>query len=120
MTGGTINLNTGTTRTTRSVFCVNDVANSAFTMSAGRIILQNPNSSGTATVDFAINGTNGTVTTTGGTIQFGNASTPTGRTFSFRPYANATYPNFIISGPAAAAITPSATRSTSSVAVMQT
>jgi fibronectin-binding autotransporter adhesin len=105
MTGGTINLNNGTSGTTRSVFCVNDVANSSFIMSAGTIILQNPNASGTATVDFAINGTNGTVTTTGGTIQFGNASTPTGKTFSFRPYANALYPNFVITGTAAALIT---------------
>ena len=105
MTGGTINLNTGTTGTTRSVFCVNDVANSSFFMSAGTMILQNPNSSGTATVDFAINGTNGTVTTTGGLVQFGNASTPTGKTFSFRPYASALYPNFRITGTAAAAIT---------------
>lgn len=105
MTGGTINLNTGTTGSTRSVFCVNDVANSSFVMSAGTMILQNPNSSGTATVDFAINGTNGTVTTTGGIVQFGNASTPTGKTFSFRPYANALYPNFVITGSAAAAIT---------------
>ncbi|MEO8086604.1 MAG: hypothetical protein ABI763_07280 [Bacteroidota bacterium] len=105
MTGGTMNLNTGTTGSTRSVFCVNDVANSSFVMSAGTIILQNPNSSGTATVDFAINGTNGTVTTTGGTVQFGNASTPTGKTFNFRPYANALYPNFKITGTAAAAIT---------------
>jgi hypothetical protein len=104
MTGGTVNLNYGTTGTTRSVFCVNDVANSSFNMSAGTIILQNPNSAGTSTVDFAINGTLGTVTTTGGTVQFGNASTPTGRTFSFRPYPNATYPNFVITGSAAAAI----------------
>ena len=105
MTGGTINLNYGTARTTRSVFCVNDVANSSFIMSAGTIILQNPNAAGTATVDFAINGTNGTVTTTGGLIQFGNASTPTGRNFSFRPYPNALYPNFRITGTAVAAIT---------------
>ncbi len=105
MTGGTINLNSGTTGTTRSVFCVNDVANSSFNMSGGTIILQNPNSAGTATVDFAINGTNGTVSSTGGTIQFGNGSTPTGKTFSFRPYAAAMYPNFVITGSAAAAIT---------------
>lgn len=104
MTGGTINLNSGTTGTTRSVFCVNDVANSSFIMSAGTIVLQNPNSAGTATVDFSINGTNGTVTTTGGTVQFGNASTPTGKTFSFRPYASALYPNFKITGTAIAAI----------------
>ena len=105
MTGGTINLNTGTVGTSRSVFCVNDVANSSFIMSAGTIILQSPNISGTATVDFAINGTNGTVTTTGGIVQFGNASTLTGKTFSFRPYASALYPNFVITGNAAAAIT---------------
>jgi len=105
MTGGTMNLNYGTTGTTRSVFCVNDVANSSFIMSAGTMILQNPNISGTATVDFAINGTAGTVTTTGGTVQFGNTSTPTGKTFSFRPYASALYPNFKITGTAVAAIT---------------
>lgn len=105
MTGGTINLNSGTTGTTRSVFCVNDVANSSFIMSAGTIVLQNTNSAGTATVDFAINGTNGTVSTTGGTVQFGNASTPSGKTFSFRPYASALYPNFVITGAAGAAIT---------------
>ncbi len=104
MTGGTVNLNTGTTGTTRSVFCVNDVANSSFIMSAGTMILQNPNSTGTSTVDFAINGTNGTVNTTGGIIQFGNTSTPTGKNFSFRPYATKLYPNFKITGNAGAAI----------------
>lgn len=104
MTGGTLNLNTGTTGSTRSVFCVNNVANSSFFMSAGTIILQTPNSTGTSTTDFAINGSAGTVTTTGGLVQFGNASTATGKTFSFTPYANATYPNFEITGSAGAAI----------------
>lgn len=104
MTGGTILLNNGTTGTNRQVFYINDVAGSSFQMSGGTITLQSPNIAGAATIDAAICGTSGTVTTTGGTIVYGNASTAAGKIFNFKPYATATYPNFKITGNNASAI----------------
>ena len=105
MTGGTVLLNNGTTGSNRNIFYVNNVANSSFQMTGGIITLQKPNTAGLTTADVSICGTAGTVSTTGGTIVFGNASTPTPKTFNFTPYATATYPNFKVTGPAAAAIT---------------
>lgn len=104
-TGGAVSLNSGTTGTNRQVFYVNDVAGSIFYMSSGTITLQKPNINGTTTIDFSVCGTNGTVTSTGGNVYFGNASTASGVTFNFRPYASATQPHFRISGPAAAVVT---------------
>jgi hypothetical protein len=103
-TGGTVLLNTGTTGTNRQVFCVNDVANSVFFMSGGTITLQKPNIAGTNTYDVGICGTLGTNTVTAGSIIFGNTSTPANAQFNFRPFANATYPHFRLSGPAASAV----------------
>ena len=114
MSGGTILLNSGTTGTNRQVFYINDVANSSFVMSNGIITLQKPNTAGFLTFDAGICGTNGTVTTTGGTIEFGNAFTPTGRTFNFRPFASAAYPHLKISGTAGALITLATSASSSS------
>ena len=100
MTGGSILLNPGTTGTNRQVFNVNDVAGSIFNMTGGTITLQKPNTAGTGTIDFNVCGTNGTVTSTGGLIQFGNGVTPSGVSFNFKPYANVTQPNFRLSGQA--------------------
>jgi hypothetical protein len=104
MTGGTVLLNSGTTGSNRQIFMVNDRTTSSFVMSGGTIILQKPNTAGTGTVDFHLCGS-GTVTSTGGTIQFGNASTPAGARFGFRTFANVTMPHFRVTGPAANAIT---------------
>ena len=98
MTGGTILLNSGATGTNRQVFFVNDVVNSSFVMSGGSIVLEKPNIAGVGTIDASICGTNGTVTTTGGTIQFGDNATPSGKKFNFKPFANATYPNIRLTG----------------------
>jgi len=105
MTGGTINLNTGTTGTARQLFCVNDVANSVFNMSGGTIVIQKPNTTGSTVIDASVCGASGTVTSTGGTFQFGNASTPSGSIFSFKPFATVVYPNFKVTGTAAAVVT---------------
>ncbi len=100
MTGGSMLLNPGTTGTNRQVFYVNDVAGSIFNMTGGTITLQKPNTTGTSVTDFGVCGINGTVTSTGGVVQFGNGVTPSGAAFSFRPFANVTQPNFRISGQA--------------------
>src|SRR5206468_4123000 len=76
----------------------------AFYMSGGTISLQNPNILGSAIIDFMHCGSKGTVTSTGGTVEFGNAATPAGKTFSFKPFNGGTYPNFKITGPAGNAI----------------
>lgn len=98
MTGGTVLLNSGTTGSNRQLFYINDVASSSFVMSSGTITFQKPNTAGSLTIDCSINGTLGTVNASGGIMQFGNASTAAGSIFSFRPYANAVYPNIKISG----------------------
>jgi hypothetical protein len=104
MTGGLININTGVTGTSEHLFCVNNVANSSFFMSGGTIIFQKPNNYPLYTnFDVGICSTN--VTTTGGTMQFGNASTAAGSYFSFVPMPNSTYPHFYVTGPAGNAIT---------------
>lgn len=105
MTGGTILVNSGSTGTTREVFYINDISGSSFYMSGGTIILQAPNYNGSSTVDFGICANNGTVTSTGGVVQFGNASTGNNKTFSFMPYPNVVQPNFFVTGPSANTIT---------------
>lgn len=101
MTGGTINLNSGTTGTNRQVFVVNDKVGSVFNMTGGTITLEKPNITGVSTIDVSIPGTLGTNTTTGGTMVFGTAATANGAIFNFKPYPSATYPNFKITGSAA-------------------
>ncbi len=100
MTGGSVLLNPGSTGTNRQVFNVNDVAGSIFNMTGGTITLQKPNTAGTSITDFGVCGINGTVTSTGGIIQFGNGVTPSGAAFSFRPFGGVTQPHFRISGQA--------------------
>src|SRR6185369_7092955 len=83
-------------------------------MSGGTITLEKPNTAGFATIDAAICGTNGAVATTGGTIQFGDNATASGKTFSFKPYAGAAYPNFKVTGSNAALITLATSTSSTS------
>jgi hypothetical protein len=99
MTGGSILLNNGSSGTSVEDFFINDVTGSIFYMSAGTITLQDHNSSGGYNnVDFGLCGTNGTVSSLGGTIVFGNTSTPTGTIFDFVPFPNVAQPNFKVSG----------------------
>jgi|GEM_PF-1215445 len=98
MTGGDVILNTGSSGSVRNLLCVNDVAGSVFDMSGGTITLQRPNAGSVNVADFAVCGNSGTVTSTGGIIQFGNASTPSGSRFNFTPFANVTQPHFRITG----------------------
>ena len=105
MTGGTILLNNGSTGTIVEPFLINDVSTSEFYMTGGTITLQSPNNSGSSIVDWGICGNNGTVTTLGGTVYFGNSSSGNNKIFSFIPYAGVTQPNFEIAGPAGNTIT---------------
>jgi len=105
ITNGTINLNTGSTGTANSLFQINSSAQSNFTMSNGTIVLSKPNTTGAANSDFNINGAGGTVNVSGGTIQFGDNSTPTNAIFNFTPYAGIVMPNFKITGQASRAVT---------------
>lgn len=98
MTGGSVNLNSGTTGTNRQVFYVNDVAGSSFYMSGGIIYLEKPNITGSTIIDFAVPGTSGTVNSNGGFVYFGTNNTANGSVFNFKPYANVVQPNFRITG----------------------
>jgi hypothetical protein len=104
MTGGTMSLNCGTSNTSSEVFLVNDVATSVFAMSGGTITIQKHNSSGGNNLpDWTVCGSAGTVTSLGGTVQFGtSASSASG--MDFTPFANAIQPNFLVSGPSGTAI----------------
>ncbi|MBL0104354.1 MAG: hypothetical protein IPP51_11725 [Bacteroidetes bacterium] len=93
MTGGTLSIECGTTGSANEALKITDVAGSVFEMSGGTIIFQKPNATGGALIDVDICGTNGAVYTTGGTMLFGNASTPASSIFNFKPYANAVYPH---------------------------
>lgn len=100
MTGGDILLHCGTSGVGSEIFYITDKATSSFTMSGGTITMQRPNTTGGGNLDFAFCGVVGTVNTTGGVIQFGNASTPLNSTFNYKPFPGTTYPVFRISGPA--------------------
>lgn len=97
--GGTVLVHSGSTGVTSEVFYITDQASSSFVMSGGTLNLQRPNRTGGTVVDMFICGAVGTVNSTGGIVQFGNASTPLGSTFNFRPFPNSTYPAFRITGP---------------------
>lgn len=95
MSGGTLNINTGTT-TNRESFNVNNVAGSSFTMTGGLINIQKK-TSGTVS-DFNVCGTNGTVSSSGtAMVQFGTPTLPLAQwgilNFGFTPYPNVTLPN---------------------------
>jgi len=113
MTGGTILLNNGSGGTNVELFFVNDVASSIFYMSAGTITMQDHNTSpGENCVDWGVCGTNGTVTSLGGTVEFGNSATPNGTTFDFSPFPNVVQPHFKVTGSTSAAITLMSEKST--------
>ena len=102
MTGGTMLLTGGTAA---EVFLINDIYSSTFYMSGGAITIQGHNSSpGNNSSDWNICGNTGSVTSLGGTVQFGNNSTPSGTIFDFVPYANVVQPNFKITGDVTASI----------------
>jgi Secretion system C-terminal sorting domain len=103
--GGSLMLNIGWPGSNLSLFKINNSVSSRFTMSGGNIILQKPNSTAGVQSDFDLCGTLGTITFSGGTVEFGNASTLSGSIFNFTPYANVTQPNFKVTGSVAAAIT---------------
>ena len=98
MSGGTIDVNTGSTGTSGETFNTTDVVGSSFTMSAGTITIQNKTSGSYS--DFSVCGTNGSVSSTGGTVQFGNSSSSNTQTFNFTPFASITLPNFKVSSSA--------------------
>lgn len=76
MSGGTLALNTiGSSDLTHAAFHV-DASGSSFTMSGGTIVIQRTGTSNLAYTNLAA-----TTSVAGGTLQIGNASTPTGQTF---------------------------------------
>jgi hypothetical protein len=98
MTGGTINMCTNG-YSKASTLLLNDVVGGKTVMTAGTIILQDACNAAATDLDMG-NGNINPYTVTGGTIQFGNASTPAGATFyaiTANPLTN--YPNISTAGP---------------------
>lgn len=111
--GGSLLLNSGSTGSGTSCFYVNDVAGSVCTFQDGSIILEKPNTTGTSITDLQLCGANGTVVSTGGFIQFGNANSGSNLIYTFTPQSALTFPNVLISGPSSntATLCPSANSS---------
>lgn len=101
MTGGDALINCGSTGVSTEVFYMTDLAASSFVMSGGTITIEENNTTGGTILDFSFCGNVGTVNVTGGVVQFGNASTTNNTNFNFKPFPNATYPAFRVSGAAA-------------------
>ncbi len=98
MSGGTLLLNEGSTGTAISPFQINDVTGSVFLMTDGIVQLFKPNTTGNTISDFSLCGINGNITSGGGTIVFGDVSTPDASIFSFTPFTGKTLPNLKITG----------------------
>ncbi|MBI1837724.1 MAG: hypothetical protein HYR91_10720 [Flavobacteriia bacterium] len=97
--GGTVTLNTvGSASGTLAAFDMSSTS-SSFTMSNGTIIIRRKTSN---SKDY--NNSSNTYNVTGGTIQFGDASTPTAQTFNI--YSTADMPNLIVSNATSQATKP--------------
>ncbi len=110
MTGGNILLNCGTSGTKVEPLLMTDLSGSVFNMSGGTITLQASSRGGNGTVDFSLCGKNGTVISTGGTVEFGNDQTAIGDDFTFEPFANVVQPNFKVTGDPSVSFTLSASQ----------
>lgn len=85
-TGGTITLNTvENPRELFASFDIRPIDNSSFTMSGGKIVLQNANISGQGPRDYNVVAQNMNIT--GGTLQIGNAATTGSRTYFIQGFA---------------------------------
>lgn len=105
MSGGNLLLHTGSIGSSEPVFFINNVSGSVFSATDGSIILQAPSLSGASSSDFSICVTNDSLPTSGGTIQFGNASTAPGSQFTFNPQTGIAFPNLRVSGPSSGSVT---------------
>ncbi|MEM9327158.1 MAG: hypothetical protein AAGA85_15930, partial [Bacteroidota bacterium] len=90
--GGTVDLNNGTSLTADEVLGVNNVTGSAFTMSDGIIYIRDESS---GAVEFDIGGSNVAHSVSGGSVYFG-ASSAGNRTYEFVPNSGVIQPNLRI------------------------
>ncbi len=104
MSGGILLLNSGSTKSSNSPLFINDVLGSAFVMNDGLITIEAPNISGNSISDFVVCGTNGTVSSGGGIVAFGNNNTTSGSIFTLTPFSSVTLPNIKVTGSNAANI----------------
>jgi len=94
MTGGTLTCS-ASSYSIQGTFALNNLAGGITNMTAGTIIIQEATDGYFADADLG--GSNIlSYNVTGGTIQFGNASTAANTTFAFWPYPTTNYPNFVL------------------------
>jgi len=105
MSGGTVNMALGSTPTNNPTFVVNDVNGGSTNMSAGLIVIQEATNGVFSDIDLGASNLN-SYSVTGGTIQFGNASTAANTVFAFQAYPNNTYPNFVLNAGTAKKVQP--------------
>ncbi len=103
MSNGSIN--TGATSNYLSTFALNDVSGGSTTMSGGTITIEDATTGSYPDLDFG--GDNlSSYSVTGGTVQFGNATTAASSIFTFQAYPNRNYPHFTISTTVAKTLKP--------------
>jgi hypothetical protein len=95
MTGGNLDLNSGTTGTDGYPLLVQNTSGSQFVISSGNIYIRKPSST-PATPEFDFGSSNVYHNVTDGHVYFGDGFTP--YTFDYMPYVSYTYPSFEAAG----------------------
>lgn len=109
VSGGTVDLNSGTTGTGSSVLNVGNIAGSQFVVTSGSIYLRKP-STDAASVELDCGGSNVYHNVTDGHIYFGNGATA--YTFDYTPYVSNIYPHIEVAGCAGTILKPNAVTNT--------
>ncbi len=104
MSGGTIDLNSGTSGTPSIVLNVANIAGSQFVMTSGNIYIRKPSTT-VANVELDFGSSNVYHNVTDGHIYFGDATSS--YTFDYMPYVSYTYPSFEVAGVAGTMLKPS-------------
>jgi hypothetical protein len=103
MTGGNLDLNSGSTRTDGYPFRVANVAGSQFIMTSGNIYIRKPSTTAsTPEIDFGSSNVYHNVTD--GHVYFGDAASS--YTFDYMPYFSYIYPNFEVAGTSGTLLRP--------------
>lgn len=103
ITGGNLDLNSGTTRTDGYPLCIANVTGSQCIILGGNIYIHKPSTTA-STPEFDFGSSNVYHNITDGHVYFGDAFTA--YTFDYMPYVSYTYPNFEVAGAAGTILKP--------------
>lgn len=103
LTNGTVDINSGTTGTDLPTLYIENTSGAQCVINAGNIYIRKP-SSNSAYSEFDFGSSNVYHNVTGGTVNFGNATTA--YTFDYYPYASYVYPNMKVFGASGTILRP--------------